>query len=362
MAVAMAPLILPNDDMEISSDVEGGNFIDIEVDDEIAEDEDYMIDDHAVIGEGSGLGFQTQKLKDDDIMVDDGEAQNGESNGTIIDNDVVLLDEEAQEDDDIPEDDLEPSDIQGVITPKPDYAAQEALLRSVPDTCRNHDNDLSTLPSAASSPGVTTEDHIEFPEHSLEAARFPQPNAAEDDNASKEADTADTDAEEFVPVENGYDIDEHSVVPGRLLPNHTAIQNEHKIGLGIHADNYQLEEGSDRNSLLDRVHPILVRYEREEIFLFRTQDVEDPRSFFFDDESLVFESVKDVLRKCKELLADSLDEHTILEFRIPVLELIIAEVSFSILYFRNPALTCIGLSRSRCINLTRHTNSIPPLE
>lgn len=352
----MAHLALPNDDMEISSDVEGGNFIDIEVDDEIGEDEDYMVDDNAVIVDGSGPGFQVHKLKDDDIMVDDGGAQDDLITGATIDNDVVLLDEEEQEDGDISDNDLDPSDIQQVTTPKPDYAAQVAFLKPQPDTFVNHDNDLSTLPSAASTPDPSA-GHPESPEHPSDA-HFLHSNTADhehifqripdDDIASKEN---DSDTENIVPGANSYSVDEHSIDAGRTSANHPAVQSEHNIGLGIQADNHQLGESSDSDPLLDRVHPVLVTYDEEEIFLFRTQDSEDTRSFFFDDEALVFESVKDLLHKCRELLADNLDEHTILELRIPVLELIIAEVSFSCCFPGTSALTSTGFSRSWCADL-----------
>ena len=337
MAVAMAHLALPNDDMEISSDVEGGNFIDIEVDDDIGDAEDYMVDDNAVTAEGTASDFLTHKLKDDDIMVDDGEAQNDGLNGPTIDNDVVLLDDEGQEDGDIPVDDLDPSHVQEVTTPKPDYAAQHALLRSLPDT--NHDNDLSTLPSAASSPGVPAKDYTEFVEHPPQAVHFSQ---SDDENGFEEA---ASDTQNIVPGANGSTVHEHS-------RDDVTAQSEHNLGLELPADSHQLDNNSDTDPLVDRVHPVLVQYGEEEVVLFRTHDTEDTRPFFFDDESLVFESVKDVLRKCRELLAASLDEHTILELRIPVLELIIAEVGSSYIFLIDSVLTCLGFSRSWCADLT----------
>lgn len=356
MATIMSNLAPPDDDMEISSDIEhGGNRADIEVDVDLVDDEDYMIDDST----GDNDLYLEDPTKDDDLMIDDGEDEIVAQDGPMED-DVDLRDEELL---DIPLlNDRATNDV-GQLGPTvasnlPDIQITVTTPLNL-DQKHNFDSTDTPLPTSTSHLMNHTEDDID--PHDEDTAALEAASVTD----SKEEPPAETVVSEdrfYVHGQTKHDADESSqpsllhsegvidVVESSLHNDLSGVTADAKVDddrEGMHTSLVvSAPHSSEPNELVDRVHPVVVKYYEEEVYLFRSADATDARSYFLDDESLVFESLKDILKRCREVLVDSVDEHSILELVIPKLDLVINEVSLSKLAVFNFTNICARILQS----------------
>jgi len=88
---------------------------------------------------------------------------------------------------------------------------------------------------------------------------------------------------------------------------------------------------NETNSLHDYtpLHPVVVVYQESEILLFPPHEhgEEQAQTYFLEDESLATQTIQSLLRACRLVLADSINEDYELELKITSLGLEICEVS-----------------------------------
>jgi hypothetical protein len=74
------------------------------------------------------------------------------------------------------------------------------------------------------------------------------------------------------------------------------------------------------------LHPVIVEYEGHEISLFPPREQGSSETFFLHDENLVNVSICDLLRACRDVLGDSIQEKEELELTVSDLDLSLTEV------------------------------------
>ena len=90
----------------------------------------------------------------------------------------------------------------------------------------------------------------------------------------------------------------------------------------------QLDPSARVNDQTRHVHPILVHYQNDDIYLFppRLSD-QQSETYFLEDENLVHENLRVILEACRSVLADSIIDREELGMSIESLSLNISEVS-----------------------------------
>lgn len=339
MATIMSNLAPPDDDMEISSDIEhGGNRADIEVDVDLIDDEDYMIDDST----GDNDLYLEDPTKDDDLMIDDGEDETVAQGGPMED-DVDIRDAELLN---IPFlNDRAANDVGQLEPTVASNLPDVQITVSTPlNLDQKHDSDSTDAPLPTSTSHLMNHTRDDIDPHDEDTAAL-EATSVTDSKEEPPAETVVSEDRFHVHGQTQHDADESSqpsplhsegvidVVESTLHNDPSGVTADAKTDDeqgGMHTSLVvSVPHSSEANELVDRVHPIVVRYYEEEVYLFRSADAADARSYFLDDESLVFESLKDILKRCREVLADSVDEHSILELVIPKLDLIFNEVGLS---------------------------------
>ena len=103
--------------------------------------------------------------------------------------------------------------------------------------------------------------------------------------------------------------------------------------------------GLSRASQSGHVHPVIVDYQEDEIWLFPPHEEEqhDSQTYFLQDENIALDSIKSLLDECRKVLEGSIGEQEDLEFVIEDLGLRIGEVSwYSSFFFARTVLTGIS--------------------
>lgn len=100
------------------------------------------------------------------------------------------------------------------------------------------------------------------------------------------------------------------------------------------------------------LHPTIVEYQENEVYLFPSRDPAVPEQYLLQNENLVTTSLGDLLQACRTALGDGISEDEELVLGVEELDLYVSEVSYGKL---SATLSTIA----NCFSRTRHPRSQP---
>lgn len=307
--------------MELASDfgrhVGSENHYDIDIDVDFLndgtenQDDDYVLDDVPVESESA------IPVQDDDMYDEERPAQ-------PMEEDIELYDEEFG-DAEQPKlaQDSHLLDGASIDLTLPIENEQNEVQVSVGPAAGLQDTDTSSHEVKLGSTGYDTgQSHIEHQESGLErpsAVQEFQPEAGDSlFTAPSGATTVDQDN---TPVE-GELIDGRpaTVKPNGAQLGPSPIQSREQPESGLPDQTAELPNG------FDRLHPVTVLYENNEMSLFPPYSDDPTDTYFLKDESLVNENISELFKAMRLVLGDSISEDDQLEFDVDGLDLYLNEV------------------------------------
>ena len=351
----------PVDKMEISSPY-NRNLDDFDIDIDVPskplnQDEDFILEDSR---SDAIIDYQTgQEGHTDDVMVDE-ESQSVLSEDKMMRDDDIVQDEhltdasdislEENIADDTKHNEILPTDASG--------AANEIESAAVEDTADAANDTSLEAPSTELqnvNEGLNQAAGTEESGENQQADRFIEHSAgqpSEDDlvaskavlsgegysidkeegpaNNSSSADEGQPHTGEYIASE-GYDNQDQTIFEGNVQEEPEAAETD--VGNDNILTNHEADVASEiaeqdlSGSFTTPLHPIKVHYDGNDISLFPPSEDGSSETYLLADENLVNVSITDLLRACRVVLGETVDEVDELVLSIKALGISLSEVS-----------------------------------
>jgi len=222
---------------------------------------------------------------------------------------------------------------------EPEAPVEEELLSEEEDT-NNQDIHYNTAPIGTDATIIYTHEAHETKTNPLDATAMV--NSEKDHSATENVhvvggngndakiDPNHTDEDvnqksnvtESVPVESSYEV-----VPYEGQENEEDALSDHSPDVEPVERDEEQENASRQNSAPTMLHPVILRYQGQDMSLFPPLEEDDSTTYFLEDPSLAFETLDKLLAACHNLLGESLGHDDEIVLEIPSLGLHICEES-----------------------------------
>lgn len=362
-------LTIPEDDMEISSDLGqqyGDDYLDIDIDLEEHFDhtlvDDEMIEDEAANDTNNPAADQEM---DDEIIDDDGhmtyDVDEQQLSATHVDyeGDTEIVEGHDSFEDTIVEDvnDIYPYQETAMSLPVADQVTQldfdptketDISYHNHDDEVSYHDIDIGEQEQRVGNPAELDLNILH--EHKLAVPELVTPG--EVDESSRAPGAVDVN-QESLPTElslastnfgYGEAVSPHAAATiGQPMVSADVATLDNDIppaSSKTDAAGSELCQEFSHKALGSGAHPIIIVYEEQEINLFPTTERNETTPFFLASRSLVGQNLRDFLGACRTVLRDHVTENEELQIEVAQLDLALNEVRhLSVVLFTKHTLT-----------------------
>lgn len=335
LSTSQVGLAVPQDDMELGSDVERGPDLVIDVDYEIdvdvdltndpleVQDNDYILED--VRSDAEHRSDWPANQVDDDLMQDE------ERDGFSMADDATILDAENQ-DVDFAQDldngvslNLPPEDLAQANTTE-EYPA-EMPSHSIPETAQGLVRNRPTI----NHPIEVTQDQTSLHSHTghtQETCPAEEEDSTSKDNLQSTRPSSETEQGRSTSVVNEPGI--NSSLLSAIGNDEQAAdfsENAQFEDLDYDEDPYYEDYTSPARGHTSNLHPITVLYQETEMSLFPPTVNNATETYFLQDESLADSNISEVFKAMRVVLGHTISTDDELELGMDALDLYLTEVS-----------------------------------
>jgi hypothetical protein len=214
---------------------------------------------------------------------------------------------------------------QTVINDESQNIAQTSLDQSAP-SAPQPEPQQETQPSLVADPTEQPEAHVpESVVESTEISNAIDESSEESARVAHQQSTQDQHQEQGkddIPTGTAQEHDEQST-------KRTLTRQETDLSNYTVPDDYSRERQVNSPTVTG-LHPTIVEYQENEVYLFPSRDPAVPEQYLLQNENLVTTSLGDLLQACRTALGDGVSEDEELVLGVEELDLYVSEVSFGI--------------------------------